>query len=287
MAGTQFKFRGGGRRLSQVADVLLVARKPGLLALATRCEHAWATSHVPLTQSRFQLEDLTLQHTLHLLLANSVLYRYMVQGKRLTVTTNFQQVSFGFRYDVAMHCEASENGVRGGGKKFETEVKEQKAPLLVFGQASGAETLQLSSPELGLQDDDMKTFLHLRNISSYYCFHPNEGRMLAFHVRADNAAEADQLAKSSFSALERNLSPENMRSVVPGTDVSSEPYSYWCSCTRDRVFKHLKTMPPHTIQELMETGCRMACSFCNEEHTWTREELDPLLGDPHKRFLGL
>lgn len=225
--------------------------------------------------------DLAVQGQLHLFISAAVLYRKIIDVSRLNLITEYRQHSFGSAYDVSLFCEASVHGVRSGSLKGEASAETPRSVLDVV-HSKGKETLQLSNPANGPTFGDVESFLKLRNIKAFYEFRPTEGRFLAMLLRQEKEAPLPDV-----NSLPIEFSKVDYQSLFADCEVVSEEYGLWCSCAREKVLGHLKQQSTETIESLIDSGGRMACRYCNEVYQYSPKELDALLGDPYKRFLGL
>lgn len=254
-----------GQMLSPV-DVLSVVRAQGLLGAATACQHSWSAAC-----KRFQVDDLSVQSRFHLALSTTVLLRRLIDAPVLSLRSDYQQHAFGFSYDVSLYCEAKGQAVRGYAVKNEAVQKAERPPVLIVEYSGRKDVTQLSESANGLLLDDVQSYCRTLGIHIQYCF--DSDRRFAFLART----EQPLAPLHSLKDLK----------MISGTEVTEEQFHYGCPCSRESVYAFVKRMPKPALEDLIASGGRMACKFCNEMYQWPLEELDALLGDPYKRFLGL
>jgi len=253
-------------QLLSTADVLSVVRAPGLLGAATACQSSWSAAC-----KRFQVEDLSLQSRFHLALSAAVLLRRLIDVPVLSLRSDYQQQAFGFSYDISLYCEARGAAVRGYAVKNEAMQKAERPPVLTVEYSGRKDVTQLSESTRGLLFDDVQSYCRTLGIHSQYCF--DSDRRFAFFVRTDQPPAPLHSLKDL--------------KMMSGTEVTEEQFHFGCPCSRESVFAFVKRMPERALEDLINSGGRIACKFCNEMYQWPAEELDALLGDPYKRFLGL
>lgn len=249
------------------ADVLWVIRTPDFLGGATSCLHTWRAAI-----KRFDVQDLGLQQQLHLTLTTAVLLRRLNECPVLTVRSDYQQQSFGFIYDVSLHCEARNQAVRGYALKRETEKLREDSTVMIVEHSGHKDVTQVSEPTRGVSLDDVQSYCRSLGIHVQYRFDGDQS--LAFFSKSKEAP-------GSIKSL------SEVRSVVPGAQVSEEQCHYACTCSLEGVLAFVKKLPKSAVEELIATGGKTACKFCNQIYQLPLGELDALLGDPYKRYLGL
>ena len=255
-----------GHALSS-ADPLWIVRAPGLLGAATACQQSWSTAC-----KRFRVEDISLQGRFHLALSTTVLLRRLLEAPVLSLRTDFQQHDFGFSYDISLYCEARGKAVRGYAVKNDAEKQAERSSVMIVEHSGRKDVTQLSESARGLLFDDIQSYCRTLGIHTQYCF--DSDRRFAYFVRAEEKP-------APLHSL------QELKTLLPGAEVSEEHVNYGCSCSRENVFAFVKRMPQQALENLIASGGRMACKFCNEMYQWSSKELDALLDDPYKRFLGL
>lgn len=96
--------------------------------------------------------------------------------------------------------------------------------------------------------------------------------------------EGGVLAAGPVTALlDRDSSPEALlRTVLSDFDVEileTNPISYQCYCSRDRVERALISMGVRELEDLLaeQGGCELGCQFCDRIYRFTAQELESLI----------
>lgn len=83
--------------------------------------------------------------------------------------------------------------------------------------------------------------------------------------------------------LEQDLDPEHLlRAVMSDFDLKileTQPVSYKCYCSRERVERALISLGRKELEEMLreQGGCQLSCQFCDTVYDFSKEDLERLL----------
>ena len=96
--------------------------------------------------------------------------------------------------------------------------------------------------------------------------------------------EGGIMAAGPVSALlEQDPDPEHLlRAVMSDFDLKileTQPVSYKCYCSRERVERALISLGRKELEEMLreQGGCQLSCQFCDTVYDFSKEELEQLL----------